>query len=74
MYACTIGADIERTMPVWQPRSAIRREPEPEPEAPPEPTQAQGPGQRKAGQKLRSDERPDPLAELAKHIGAPELD
>ena len=47
---------------------------EPEPEAPPQPTQAQGPGQRKCGQKLRSDERPDPLAELAKHIGAPELD
>ena len=29
---------------------------------------AEGPGQRKAGKKLRSDERLDPLAELAKHI------
>eukprot|EP01044_Picomonas_judraskeda_P013664 COSAG03_NODE_2088_length_3143_cov_4.252957_2_plen_61_part_00 len=47
-FACTIGADIERTLPVWQPRS-VRRAPEPEPEPAPEATQAQGPGARKAG-------------------------
>ena len=67
MFACTIGADIDRTLPVWQPRSARRpAEPEPEPAREAEPTQAQGPGQRAAGQSLRADERPDPLAELAR--------
>ena len=69
MFACTIGADIDRTLPVWQPRSARRpAEPEPEPEPAPEPTQAQGPGKRAAGQSLRADERPDPLAELAREV------
>ena len=67
MFACTIGADIDRTLPVWQPRSA-RRPAEPEPEPTPEPTQAQGPGKRKAGQSLRADERPDPLADLAREV------
>ena len=38
--------------------------------APPAPTQAQGPGQRKAGESTRPDERPDPLAQLAKELGA----
>ena len=33
-FACTIGADIERTLPVWQPRS-VRGQPEPEPEPAP---------------------------------------
>ena len=41
-----------------------------EPEAAPAPTQAQGPGQRKAGESTRPDERPDPLAQLAKELGA----
>ena len=67
MFACTIGADIDRTLPVWQPRSA-RRPAEPEPEPAPEPTQAQGPGKRKAGQSLRADERADPLADLAREV------
>ena len=65
----TIGSEIDRTLPAWQPRAA-RRGPEPEPEAAPAPTQAQGPGQRKAGQSTRPDERPDPLAQLAKELGA----
>ena len=67
MYACTIGADIERTLPTWKPRSA-RREPEPEPEPAPAPTQAQGPGTRKAGESLKADEKPDPFAELAREV------
>ena len=67
MYACTIGADIERTLPVWQPRP-VRREPEPEPEPPPAATQAQGPGQRRSGETLGADDKPDPLAELAKEV------
>lgn len=69
MFACTIGSEIDRTLPAWQPRAA-RRGPEPEPEAAPAPTQAQGPGQRKAGESTRPDERPDPLAQLAKELGA----
>ena len=69
MFACTIGSEIDRTLPVWQPRVA-RREPEPEPEAASAPTQAQGPGQRKAGESTRPDSRPDPLAQLARELGA----
>ena len=64
MFACTIGADIDRTMPVWQPRALPKAEPSPEPEPAPEPTQ--GPGQRKAG--AGSGEPPDPLAELAREV------
>ena len=67
MFSCTIGSEIDRTLPTWQPRGARR---ELEPGAPPAPTQAQGPGQRKAGESTRPDERPDPLARLAKELGA----
>ena len=69
LFACTIGSEMDRTLPAWQPRAA-RREPEPEPEAAPAPTQAQGPGQRKAGESTRPDERPVPLEQLAKELGA----
>eukprot|EP01043_Picozoa_sp_COSAG02_P071867 COSAG02_NODE_13311_length_1411_cov_1.799543_2_plen_72_part_00 len=66
-FACTIGADIDRTLPTWQPRS-VRKPPETEPEPAPEPTQCQGPGARKAGESQRRQDRPDPLAALAKEI------
>ena len=66
MFACTIGADIDRTMPVWQPRALPKTEPAPAPEPEPAPEPTQGPGQRKAG--AGSGEPPDPLAELAKEV------
>jgi hypothetical protein len=66
-FACTIGADIDRTLPTWQPRS-VRKPPQSEPEPEPAPTQCQGPGARKAGESQRPEDRPDPLAELAKEI------
>jgi hypothetical protein len=68
MYACTIGADIDRTLPVWQPR-AVRPAVEPEPAPTPAPEQAQGPGKRRAG--ASGDDVADPLAQLAKDLGAP---
>ena len=66
MFACTIGADIDRRMPTFVPQSVPRQHAEPEPE--PAPTQAQGPGQRKAATGGAAGELPDPLAELAREV------
>ena len=66
MFACTIGADIERNLPVWKPQAAPARPPTP-PEPPPDPQQAQGPGQRRAGTETK-DEKADPLKELAREV------
>ena len=66
MFACTIGADIDRRMPAFVPQAAPRQHAQPEPE--PAATQAQGPGQRKAGTGGAAGELPDPLAELAREV------
>ena len=66
MFACTIGADIDRRMPTFVPQAAQRQHAEPEPE--PAATQAQGPGQRRAATGGVAGELPDPLAELAREV------